>query len=136
MTKTLKEYQKLNLWLSSIIGKNRFSITLKRLEKVWTKQDNCSSCLVCATQYWKKRLAYKSKHNFKCEKQVILLIITDDKKWRHLTVKSLSTLLKGISSNHVGDFYFLNCFHSYRTEKKPQKTWNDHSFKDIVSSTN
>ena len=33
-------------------------------------------------------------------------------------VKSLSRLFKEISSNHVGDFYCLNCFSSYRSENK------------------
>ena len=33
-------------------------------------------------------------------------------------VKSLSRLFKGISSNHVGDFYCLNCFNSYSSENK------------------
>ena len=65
----------------------------------------------------KIRLASKSKHNFKRENQVILLMITDGKKWHYLAVKSLSALLRGITSNHVGDFYCLNCFYSYRTEK-------------------
>ena len=60
----------------------------------------------------KVRLTYKSKHNFKRENQVILLMITDSKKWHYLTVKSLSALLKGITSNHKGEFYCLNCFHS------------------------
>ena len=27
-------------------------------------------------------------------------------------------MLKGITSKHVGDFYCLNCFHSYTTENK------------------
>ena len=45
----------------------------------------------------KIRLAYKSKHDFKRENQVILLMITDCKKWHYLTVKRLSALLKGIS---------------------------------------
>ena len=40
----------------------------------------------------KIRLAYKSKHNFKHENQVILLMITDGKKWHYLTEKSLSAL--------------------------------------------
>ena len=62
-------------------------------------------------------LANKSKHDFKPQNQVILLTITDGKKWYCLAVKSLSALLRGIASNHVGDFYCLNCFHSYRTEK-------------------
>ena len=38
----------------------------------------------------KIRLAYKSKHNFKREHQIILLIITDGKKWRYHSVKRLS----------------------------------------------
>ena len=36
-------------------------------------------------------------------------------------IKSLSALLRGITSNHNGDFCCLNCFHSYSTEKKTQK---------------
>ena len=58
------------------------------------------------------RLAYKSKHNFQHENQEILLMITDGKKWPYLAVKSFSALLRGITSNHNGDFYLLNCFHS------------------------
>ena len=66
----------------------------------------------------KIRLAYKSKHNFKRENKVILLMITDGKKWHYLTVKCLPALLKGISSNHKGDFYYLNYFYSYSTKNK------------------
>ena len=51
----------------------------------------------------KIRLAYKSKHNFKPNNQVILLMITDGKR---------------ITSKHKEYFYFLNYFHSYSTEKK------------------
>ena len=79
----------------------------------------------------KIRLAYKSKHNFKRENQVILLMITDGKKWHYLAVKSLSALLRGITSNHNGDFYCLNCFHSYSTKeklKKHEKVCNDHDY--------
>ena len=32
--------------------------------------------------------------------------------------KKLSTLLTGITSKHHGDFYCLNCLHSFRTENK------------------
>ena len=45
-------------------------------------------------------------------------MITDGKKWHYLTVKTISGLFKGITSNHYVDFYFLNCFHSYRTKNK------------------
>ena len=45
-------------------------------------------------------------------------MISDGEKWHYLVVKNLSGLFKGITSNHYGDFYCLNCFHSYRTENK------------------
>ena len=48
----------------------------------------------------------------------MLLMITDGEKWHYLVVKNLSGLFKGITSNHYGDFYCLNCFHSYRTKSK------------------
>ena len=63
------------------------------------------------------RLAYKSKYNTNLENQVILLMITDGKKFHYLAVKKLSVLFKGIKSKHDGDFYCLNCFHSYTTKK-------------------
>ena len=58
-------------------------------------------------------------------------MITDDKKWHYLTVKSLSALLKGITSNHKGYFYCLNCFHSFSTKeklKKHENVCNDHDY--------
>ena len=70
------------------------------------------------------RHAYKSKHNLKRENQVILLMITDTEKWHYLAVKKLL-------SKHKGDFYCLNCFHSYKTEekfKKYKKVCEDHDF--------
>ena len=66
----------------------------------------------------KIQLAYKSKYNLTYDKQIILLMITDGEKWHYLVVKNLSGLFKGIISNHNGDFYCLNCFHSYRTKNK------------------
>ena len=62
--------------------------------------------------------AYKSKYNLTRENQVILLMITDGEKWHYLAVKSLSTLLRGITGNNHGDFYGLNCFRAYTTENK------------------
>ena len=64
------------------------------------------------------RHAYKSKQNLKRENHVILLMITDGEKWHYLAVKKLSTLLKGITAKHKGDFYCLNCFNSYSTKEK------------------
>ena len=68
--------------------------------------------------------AYKSKYNRKHEHQVVLLMITNGEK-SHCTVlksertddgfnrpiRSLSRLFRGITSNHDGDFYCLNCLH-------------------------
>ena len=63
-------------------------------------------------------LAYKSKYNLTRENQVILLMITDGEKWHYLAVKSLSALLNGITLNHNGDFYCLNCFRACTTKNK------------------
>ena len=58
-------------------------------------------------------------------------MITDGKKWHYLAVKSLSALFRRITSNNNGDFYCLNCFHSYSTKnklKKYEKVYNDHDY--------
>ena len=67
------------------------------------------------------RNAYKSKYNLTRENQVILFIIGDGEKWHYLTVRSLSALLKGITSKHKGDSYCLNCFHSYLSKESLEK---------------
>ena len=66
----------------------------------------------------KIEIAYKSKYNLIRDNQIILLMISNGENWHYLAVKSLSRLLRGINSNHDGDYYCLNCFHSYRTENK------------------
>ena len=66
----------------------------------------------------KIEITFKSKHNLTREKQVILLMISNGENWHYLIVKNLSRLLRGITSNHDGDFYCLKCFHSYRTKNK------------------
>ena len=63
-------------------------------------------------------VAYRSEYNNKSKKQVILLMITDGKKWHYLAVTNLSALLQRMSSNHDGDFYCLNYFNSYTTKNK------------------
>ena len=62
--------------------------------------------------------AYISKENNERHNRVNLLMITDGtSNWHYHTVKSLSGLLRRITSNHNGDFCCLNCFHPYTTEK-------------------
>ena len=64
------------------------------------------------------RHAYKPKYNLERENQLILLMITDDKKSHYLAVKSLSALFRGITPKHEGDVCCLNCFGPYRNENK------------------
>ena len=45
-------------------------------------------------------------------------MISNGKNLHYLAVKSLSRLLRGISSNHNSDYYCLNWLNSYRTENK------------------
>ena len=43
--------------------------------------------------------------------------------------KSVPALLRGITSNHNGDFYCLNCFHSYSIEKNSKSMEeNNHDY--------
>ena len=49
-------------------------------------------------------------------------------------MKSLSALLRGRTSNHKGEFYCLNCFHSYSAKekvKKYEKVCNDHDYRFV-----
>ena len=79
-------------------------------------------------------LACKSKYNRERKNQVFLLTITNGEKLHYtaLTIeptedgfnrptKSLSKLFRGITSNHIGDFYCLNCLHSFRTDEAFEK---------------
>ena len=75
--------------------------------------------------------AYKSKHNLMHENKVILLMITDGKKWHYLAVKSLSALFRGITGDNNEDFYCLNCFQLCTTKnklKKYEKVCENHGF--------
>ena len=86
----------------------------------------------------KIQLAYRSKNNLTCDKQVILLMITDGEKCYYLAVKNLSELLKGITSTHKKDFHCLNCFHTYRTKNKLEshkKTCENHDYCHVEMPT-
>ena len=78
------------------------------------------------------RQAYISKHNDERDNQVNLLMITDgNSNWHYFAVKSISRLLRRITSNHNGDLHSLNCLHSYRTKsklKKHEKICKNHDF--------
>ena len=49
-------------------------------------------------------------------------MITDGTgNWHYLAIKSIPGLLRVVTSKHNGDYYCLNCFQSYTTEKKLRK---------------
>ena len=58
-------------------------------------------------------------------------MIPNGEKQHYLAVNNLPGLLKGITSNHDGDFYCFNCFHSYCTKNKLKRheiLCNDHDY--------
>ena len=98
--------------------RNKFSIT----KKDWKKFELNNKLITLTILYIpyntsEIRHAYKSIY-IKHENQVILSMITDGKNWHYPAVRKLSALLRGITSKHEGDFYCLNCFHSYSTKNK------------------
>ena len=95
-----------------------FPSTSKDWKKLEQNNEIAINILYVPHNTRKIQVAYKSKQNLTCDKQVILLMITDGEKWHYLTVKNLPGLLRGITSTHKEDFYCLNCFHSYRTKNK------------------
>ena len=65
-------------------------------------------------------------------------MITNGEKWHYLTVKNLPGLLRGIISNHQGNFYCLNCFRSYRTINKfevHKKICENHDYCNVEMPT-
>ena len=95
-----------------------FPSTSKDWKKIELNNEIALNILYVPHNTRKIHVAYKSKHNLTRENRIILLMITDSEKWHYLTVKNLSGLLRGITSNHVGDFYCLNCFCAYSTKNK------------------
>ena len=95
-----------------------FPPTNKDWRKLELNNDIALNILYIPHNTKKIQLTYRYKNKLTCDKQIILLIITDGEKWHYLVVKNLPGLLKGITSTHEKDFYCLNCFHSYRTKNK------------------
>ena len=59
------------------------------------------------------------------------MITDNNNNWHYLVTKNISRLLRGITSNHKGDFYCLKCLHSNTAEKKLKKheeICKDHDF--------
>ena len=121
--------------INSFIKKyNWKKINFPSMKKDWKKFESNNKSIALNILYLpynteEMRPAYVSKYNFNRKNQVILLMITDGKKRHYLAVRKLSASLRGVASNHFGDFYCLNCLHSYRTKdeiKKHENICRDH----------
>ena len=120
--------QRISKLKTFIVNYNWKDIEFPSHSKDWKKfeQNNKTIALnILYVPYNTKQIrpVYISKYNHKRDNQVNLLMITDNNNynWHYLAVKNISGLLRGITSNYNGDFYCLNCFHSYRTKKKLKK---------------
>ena len=84
----------------------------------------------------KLNLIRKSDYNHKRQHIVDLLMITDNQNnWHYLTIKNMKRLIRGVTSNHHGDFFCRNCMHSYRTEnalKKHERLCTNHDYCEII----
>ena len=94
--------------------------------KDWRKSEQNNKTIALNTLYVpyntkQIKQAQISKYNNERDNQVNLLMITDGTgNWHYLAAKNIAGLRR-MTSNHNGDFYCLNCFHSYTTEKKTYK---------------
>ena len=108
------EFLNLNHLLIIKIGKTEFPSHSKDWRKFEYNNKTIALNILYAPHNSKQiRQKYISKHNNERDTQVNLLMITDGtSNWHYLAVKSISGSLRGITPNHNGDFYCLNCFHS------------------------
>ena len=132
----------------SIIGKVEFPAGMKDWKRFeWNNETIALNIMFVPHNEKTINLAYKSKYNYKRKNQVVLLMITNGQKWHYITLKSeptddgfnrptksLSTLFWGITSNHDGDFYCLNCLHSFSTDnalKKHERLCDNNDYCDV-----
>ena len=118
-----KHHQRISKIKHFINNYNWNNINFPTAKKDWNKfelnnKDVALNILYVPFNTKKIKIAYKSKYNLIRDNQIVLIVISNGENWHYLAVKSLSRLLRVISSNHNSDYYCLNCFHSYRTENK------------------
>ena len=114
------------------LGRNNFP-SEKDDWKTFEKNNVTIALNVLYVKKEKIYLAYISNHNSNREKRVILLIFPKREKWLFLAVKNLPALLRGITSKNDGDFYCLNCLHSFRTKNKLELYKRLYENKDVCN---
>ena len=104
---------KLNPLLIITIGKTEFPSHSKDWRKFECNNKAIALNILYVPYNTKEiRQAYISEDNDERDNQVNLLMITDGtSNWHYLAIKNISRLLRGITSNHNGQFYCLNFLH-------------------------
>ena len=67
--------------------------------------------LFAENEKWEMKQSYILKHTFNCGNKWILWVITDSENSTIQLLKSF--LLRGITSKNYGDWYGINCLHSF-----------------------
>ena len=142
--KTDKHPQKISRIKPFIENYNWNDINFPTVKKDWNRfevnnKNVALNILYVPFNTKKIEIAYKSKYDLVRDNQIILLMISSGENWHYLAVKSLSRLLRGITSNHDGSYYCLNCFLSYRTENKlnaHKKVCENHDYCNIEMPSN
>ena len=107
----------------------------KNLQRIFEKNDLTIDLNILYTKKEKIYPAYVLKHNSKCEKKVFLLMIPNQDGIYYISINKVSALIGGITSKNNGDFYCLNCLHSFRTKSKletQKKVCGNKHFRKIV----
>ena len=60
-------------------------------------------------------------------------MVLDHEKWHYPALGKLLALLREITSKDNNNFYYPNCFHSFRAEKvkSHEKVFRNHDFCDV-----
>ena len=103
-----KHHQRITKIKSFIDNYNWNDINFPAIKKDWNEFELNNKNVALNILYVPFNTKSKSKYNLIRDKQIILLMISNGENWHYLVVKNLSRLLRGISSNHDGDYYCLN----------------------------
>ena len=124
----INDYKSKSEWKVRLTTKNNF-ISLKpgsdETRVMHTKSDNVEIRIGDVIKELFKSLLKRYHENLQ-------------EKGHYTAVKRLSGLLRGVTSNNNGDFYCLNCFHSFRTKdkfKEHEKICENHDYCHVEMPT-
>ena len=83
--------------------------------KNFEKTNSTIALIVLYVKKLKIYLTYISKFISSHENQIIIFMIPKLERCQYLITERLTALLRGMTSNHDGYFYCLNCLHSFNT---------------------